>query len=249
MTEQNTRDFPYLYPYSLTEAKRLNEVELWRDSFCANIACKGAIESAIRQNFDGMHLNGNCLQSVLQEYGFKRVGHVLAATLQYKNYDGRFSPGNKAWASEDAVLSDENTCRYVVNSHPAVLDGFVDMFRAELDTMQLFGPKHCDTIWQELEGKVLVMKPSTLKESYWSPENQLWVATGGFGCSPTASGRAVYATCLGDGEKNVRWNREDFLGVLKEELLPDWAREQLEKLNSGQELGSVTPDQTQVMQL
>ena len=34
----------------------------------------------------------------------------------------------------------------------------------------------------QLEGSVLVMiPPYTLKESCWSPENQLWLATGGFG--------------------------------------------------------------------
>lgn len=242
-------NFISLYPYSLSEAKRLNEVDLWRESFRENIACKDAITNAIRQNFDGMHLNEGGLQDVLQEYGFKRVGHVLSATLQYKNYDGRFSPGNKAWASEDSILMDENTYRFVVDSHPAVLDGFVDQFRKELEAKQLFGPKDCDTIWQELEGRVLVMKPSTLKESYWSPENQLWYAEGGFGCSPTASGRAVYATCLGDGENHVRWNREDFLGVLKEDLLPDWAREQVDKLKSGQEIGPVDTGPAQVMNL
>lgn len=66
---------------------------------------------------------------------------------------------------------------------------------------------------------MLVMSPFTLKESYWAPENQLWLATGGFGCSPTAVGRAVYATCLSDGEK-TRWNREDFIGVLRDSICP-----------------------------
>ena len=82
---------------------------------------------------------------------------------------------------------------------------------------------------QALEGTVLVMSPFTLKESYWAPENQLWLATGGFGCTPTASGRVVYATCLGDGEQ-ARWNRSDFIGILREEHLPDWARAHLEQL-------------------
>ncbi len=249
MTTDNPGVYLYLYPYSLAEAKRLDEVTLWRESYRANIACKNGIESAIRQSFDGMHLDEDGIQTVLQDHGFKRVGHVLAATIRYKDYDGRFSPGNKAWAAEDAILMDENTYRYVVDSHPAVLDGFVGQFRKELDAKQLFGPTHCDTIWQELKGKVLVMKPSTLKESYWSPENQLWYAEGGFGCSPTASGRAVYATCLGDGENHVRWNREDFLGVLKEDLLPDWAREQVDKLKSGQEIGPVEPGPAQVLTL
>lgn len=79
-------------------------------------------------------------------------------------------------------------------------------------------------------------------------ENQIWYATRGFGCSPTASGRAVYATCLGDGEK-TRWNRSDFIGTLKDEHLPEWAKEQVIKLQSGQEISAFTSDHEQVMQL
>ena len=45
----------------------------------------------------------------------------------------------------------------------------------------------------------------------------------------------MYATCLYDGDK-ARWNRENVLGVLKDEYLPDWAREKLEELqNTGPE--------------
>ena len=137
----------------------------------------------------------------------------------------------------------------MVGSHPAVLDGFVNEFREALAELQMFNYAHCDSLTgEELTGRVLVMNPSTLKESYWAPENQLWYATGGFGCTPTAAGRAVYATCLGDGEK-TRWNRADFIGIIKDEHLPDWAREQVEKLQSGQEIGPVTPAPEQVMQL
>ena len=57
------------------------------------------------------------------------------------------------------------------------------------------------------------------------------LAEGGFGCSPTASGRAVYATCLGDGEQ-TRWNREDFTGVLDGQYLPGWAQEKLDELQT-----------------
>lgn len=43
----------------------------------------------------------------------------------------------------------------------------------------------------------------------------------------------MYATCLGDGEK-TRWNRADFLGVLDEQHLPDWAAEKLAELRTPQ---------------
>ena len=52
------------------------------------------------------------------------------------------------------------------------------------------------------------------------------LAQSGFGCSPTARGRSILCTCLGDGEQ-TRWNRNDFIGVLKDEYLPDWAKESL----------------------
>ena len=108
----------------------------------------------------------------------------------------------------------------------------------------MFDRSHCDSLnGQELEGKVLVMSPYTLKESYWTPENQLWLAIDGFGCSPTAGGRAVYATCLGDGDHS-RWNREDFIGILREEHLPDWARENLEQIRQGMEAPTVSSNMT-----
>ena len=55
--------------------------------------------------------------------------------------------------------------------------------------------------------------------------------------------RAVYATCLGDGEQ-TRWNRSDFIGILKEEHLPDWARESLEQIrreDPAESAGMTTP--------
>lgn len=48
----------------------------------------------------------------------------------------------------------------------------------------------------------------------------------GFGCSPHAIGRSVRCTCLSDGEM-TRWNRDEFVGVLDEKFLPDWAKESL----------------------
>ena len=94
------------------------------------------------------------------------------------------------------------------------------------------GPEHCcpdSCAALDYEGKVLVLSLDSLKESCWSQENQLWYAHDGFGCRPHAIGRSVRCTCLGDGEA-TRWNRVDFVGVLKEEFLPEWARERLEQL-------------------
>ena len=234
------KDHTYLYLGSVSEARRYNELDKWRESHRQNVACKRAIEEAIRKGFDGMYLNRDCAQSAIDSFGFKPVGWVLANTLQQKTEDGRFSPRNKEWAAGTFIPPSDRNYDFTVESHPAVLDGFVNLFRKAQEELHMFDRSQCDSLnGQELEGSVLVMSPYTLKESYWSPENQLWLATGGFGCSPSAAGRAVYATCLGDGEQ-TRWDRSDFIGILKEEHLPDWARERLEQLR--QDAPAESPD-------
>lgn len=118
------------------------------------------------------------------------------------------------------------------------LDAFISQVREAYGKLELFGPEHCEPNSYEsldYEGRVLVLSPDTLKESCWTPQNQLWLAHDGFGCSPHAVGRSIRCTCLGDGEQ-TRWNRTDFTGVLKEEFLPGWAREKLEEFQ-GQNAG------------
>ena len=75
----------YPYPYSAAEARERNELSLWRESHKANIACRNAIEDAIRQNFDGMYLNEDCLAPVLTAYGYtgmKKTAYHLSFLLQ-----------------------------------------------------------------------------------------------------------------------------------------------------------------------
>ena len=224
----------YLYPYSAKEARERNELSLWRESHRANIACRDAIEDTIRRSFDGMHLNEDCLAPVLTAYGYKRTAWVLANTLNELKWDGRFSPANKQWAERRYIPQDErHNAAITVRSHPAVLDGFVSLYRKAVQALNLFGAEHCvgDRAEQDFTGKVLVLSPDTLKESCWSQENQLWYAHDGFGCRPHAIGRSVRCTCLGDGEM-TRWNRHEFIGVLDEKYLPDWAREKLMELTA-----------------
>lgn len=86
-----------LYTGSREYARAHDELPLWRESLNENIRCKQAIEDAIRKGFDGMHLNPDCAESVIQEFGFDRVEYVLGNTLQQLKYDGRFSWSNKEW--------------------------------------------------------------------------------------------------------------------------------------------------------
>lgn len=120
----------YLYPWPAKDARERGELELWCASYKANIACKHSIEAAICRDFDGMYLKPDCAESVIEEFGFQRVNFVLANTLKVKGYDGRFSLSNKAWAKSVFVPPDpEHNHSFFVESHPAVLDGFIDEAR------------------------------------------------------------------------------------------------------------------------
>ena len=229
-------DFPYVYPYSREEAKRLNQLPLWRDSHKENVACKDAIEEAIRRDFDGMYLDKDCAESVIAKFGYHRVAYVLANSLQRKDYDGRFSRGNHDWAKQNYIPPDkdaytDSNSKFAVDSHPAVLDGFVNQYRRAYQSLALIDHTHClpDTEKQDFEGKVVVLSPKALKESCLTAQDQLWLCTGGFGTHAGARGRAVFATNLADGEK-TRWDRTDFVGVLADSHLPDWAIEKLSEM-------------------
>ena len=55
-----------LYTASREYARTHDEIPLWRESINENIRCKQAIEDAIRQSFDGLHLKPDCAESVIQ---------------------------------------------------------------------------------------------------------------------------------------------------------------------------------------
>jgi hypothetical protein len=227
-----------LYPYSLEEAQRQNVVEQWLDSRTDNARCRKSIETAIIREFDDGTLKPGCAKSVIDEYGYKRAGWVLASSIQVTGVDGAFSNDCMAWAKRTFlpdVAWEKATQSICVKLKPEIIEAFAKQYRDEIQALDMFDASHCEpnTNEQDFTGKVLVLSPDTLCEECWKPTDQLWYAHDGFGCSPTARGRSVRCTCLSDGEE-TRWNRHEFLGVLRDECMPDWAQEKLEQL-TGQE--------------
>ena len=137
---QDYSDVPVYYePFSY--AKENDEVDLYRTSYRLNTECKQAIHEAIADNYDGMYLGDDAVDQVVRQYGMERVGYILANTLHHKSYDDRFSHGNKEWAEQVSTPehnADRMTFRtdWVVDSHPAILDGFVTMYRNELEAQK-----------------------------------------------------------------------------------------------------------------
>lgn len=199
---------------------------MWRESYKLNCDCARAIEKAIAENYDGRRLSGECAKAVLGEYGIDRVNWVLANTIHEKEQDGRISHYNKEWAKSFHIPQDTTQLQFVVDSYPGLVNLFTDTVRQAWRELGLFDKRHCTGADEDFQGRVLVLKPTILKDEYKTPDFQLFLAEGGFGCSPTARGRKIYGQFLKDGEE-IHYECQDFLGVLKDEHLSDWAREKL----------------------
>ena len=97
------------------------------------VACKNAIEKAIAEKFDGYRLPKDTAEGVIQEYGSERVSYVLANSVMHKRQDGRFSPENKEWAKAIEPYAMVKNEDMVVDSHPAVLNGFINQTRRYIE--------------------------------------------------------------------------------------------------------------------
>ncbi len=130
-------DYPAVYRNTLGYAEEHGELEEYRASRKLDKECSQAVVEAIRQNYDGKHLNKEAVKPVVEEYGSERLAFVLANTLQQLPWDGRFSRDNKSWAAEfhipeDMVHGRDRNSEFIISSHPTVLDGFINVFRRDV---------------------------------------------------------------------------------------------------------------------
>ena len=126
VNEKNSEIYRNSGPY----AREHGEIEKWRESKAANIACRDAIDKVVAENYDGSHLKTDkILDAVVSDFGRERVEFVLAATIQEKPFDGRFSNANKEWA-KNVPMVDGDKCYMVSDrTHSVLLDALAKSFR------------------------------------------------------------------------------------------------------------------------
>lgn len=156
-----------LYPHTADYAREHGELDQYRASNRANVQCKEAIEAAVREHFDGMHLSHDAASGVIQTYGLERVMHVLANTVQLHGWDNRYSRRNKEWA--DTIPnhnSDSARLSYALISHPAVLNGMIDLVREEYQRSRAAEekPKQRASVREKLKQEPPARKPATQKK-------------------------------------------------------------------------------------
>lgn len=128
-----------VYNETASYAREHGELEAYRSSLRANTMCRDAIEDAIAENYSNNRLNTKGASDILARFGAERTMYVLAATIQDKDWDGRISDKNKAWAKgisiavENTAWGTKNSRQFVANkSHPGLIDIFATQVRFEI---------------------------------------------------------------------------------------------------------------------
>ena len=134
---QAQRELP-VYRYPGSYAHEHGELEQYRASRKANIACAEAIDAAISEHYRNNCLDREAVSQVVEQFGYDRTLYVLANTVRHKEHDGRISRDNKTWArtvpvyeNPDAWGNDRNV-EFVVDGHnPGLVDLFINAARHE----------------------------------------------------------------------------------------------------------------------
>lgn len=124
-----------IYIFPAEYAMEHCELEIYRASSKADIACKKAIEEAIQRHYHDNRLDPACVIQVVEAFGFERVMRVLANTVRQKDWDGRISRDNKAWSHTVPIYPNKDdrgmdrNIRFVVESHPGLTNLFISQVR------------------------------------------------------------------------------------------------------------------------
>ena len=127
-----------LYRESACYAREHGELDVFRASKKANLACKTAIETAIRENHRENQFDAEtAARQVLDQFGYARVAYILSCTIRNKDWDKRFCLLNKEWVKTIPVVRDidgfgnNRNDANVVNSHSVLLDAFATIVRKQ----------------------------------------------------------------------------------------------------------------------
>lgn len=85
-----------VYIQTLSYAVKHEEVEAYRASYKANMACKTAISEAINTHYNDNRLDSkSALAEIAEKFSLARIAIVTAVSIREQDWDGRISDKNK----------------------------------------------------------------------------------------------------------------------------------------------------------
>ena len=119
-----------VYRETANYAYEAGELDAYRASYDANIACADAIEQAISENYaDNRLATRVAVETVLEQFSEERVQYVLANTVQHSLHDGRYHSENKDWARKISVCEENSESFIIGQAHPGLVNLFINQFK------------------------------------------------------------------------------------------------------------------------
>lgn len=80
----------------------------------------------------------------------------------------------------------------------------------------------CKPLSDNIEGKLVVIKPDFFKPEFRDAKYQIVLATGGFGCDADKFGTAVFVTECCENPEEYRQERYNLIGEPTKEMIEKW---------------------------
>lgn len=114
------KDIP-ICTQSFLIAKQNNNLDELRNSVTASKACTKFIDSNLSKEYENRNLKG-FVKELEEQFGMERTMYTIAATIQLKNHDGRFTREVKDRASQFAFSDDDMRLKFLTETHPVMLN-------------------------------------------------------------------------------------------------------------------------------
>ena len=122
------------------------------------------------------------------------------------------------------------------------LKGQVAAMQAQRKTLHIplnmLGEEHCFPLLgsDDITGKVVAVKPSSLRFEYRRADCQLILVTNGSGARGYSRGTSVYGVNVFTGRRDGRWERMYIVGEVRPACLTQWAKDRLPVIQREQTL-------------
>ena len=131
----------------------------------------------------------------------------------------------------DAMVSDDYL--EIMELYADRLKSQVSVIRAQRNTIHvpltMLREEQCFPMDSETDitGKVVAIKPDSLRYESQQADRQLILVTNGGGARGNSRGSAVFGINVFTGRNAGRWERRDILGEVRPEHVPQWAKDRL----------------------
>ena len=106
---------------SFMDAKMNGRLSELQASIKASQACRDFIEQNIHSAYENRNLTG-FVQNLTDKFGIDRAMYTVAATIQLKMHDGRFTNDVKDMARQYMFDSDKTRLKFLTETHPVIMN-------------------------------------------------------------------------------------------------------------------------------